>query len=144
MPPLEVTSVEEAGVPARLDSETLRRDYTGFQLIHEGFSTARTVIRTIGAIVLAYFFYRMIGELAGQTTSVTVDLLIRIFAKFQVWISIAAGTALALWGKRERTLRKRTTARLHARIKELETRLDPQRTTSTLTPRGDTNPRDRG
>ncbi|MDX8411904.1 MAG: hypothetical protein R8K46_08585 [Mariprofundaceae bacterium] len=58
----------------------------------------------------------------------------------------AASIAFGFFGVklyyRERMLKKQTVARLEGRVHEREIGIDPDRTTSSLTNRGDTNPED--
>lgn len=51
--------------------------------------------------------------------------------------------AFGLWAIIERSLRKRKTVKLTKRIEELETKIDPQRTSSGLLSTGETHPDDK-
>ena len=92
---------------------------------------------------LGYLGYLSIDTVAGQTTSleffhvVTVELLSRSLP----WWGLTIG--FALWALIERSLRKRKTVKLTKRIEELETKIDPQRTSSGLLSTGETHPDDR-
>jgi len=58
-------------------------------------------------------------------------------------LALSAGLTLAIvWAMKERALRRRKTEYFQSRIRSLEQRLDPERTSSKLTPGGDTNPED--
>jgi hypothetical protein len=80
------------------------------------------------------------GIHAGRSGS---SLLLSVLAEMKVafWVSLA-GAACA-WGFVERRLRHRKVEQLQGRIKQLETMIDPDRSTSGLTPAGRTNPLDR-
>lgn len=96
-----------------------------------------------GSIVLiAYFIYLSIASLAGQTTLASIGITFignLTVSETVAWILAASGT---IYGLNERRVRKNTVARLQPRITSLEKRLDPDRSSSTLTLRGDTNPED--
>jgi hypothetical protein len=107
------------------------------------FRTLRTVVRGAYGIGGAYIALLMVQSLAGQTTSVLVTILIEAFVNLRFAGVAAVILALAGWGYGERQIRKRQTDRWHRRVRVLEQVIDHNRSTSTLTPRGDTNPRDR-
>lgn len=102
----------------------------------------KLLIRYITWLGLAFFGYLSIDALAAETTyleifnSVTVELL----SKSLPWWALT--TVFALWAILERSLRKRKTKKLTKRIEHLETKLDPQRTSSGLLSTGDTHPND--
>jgi hypothetical protein len=92
---------------------------------------------------VAYYIYRIFDALAGKTTLTYIftSLLANITITASIAVSLAlTGLGYGLYQKRQR---KKTTERLHKRIKELETYFDENRSTSGLTTRGDTNPVDR-
>ena len=80
-------------------------------------------------------------EAAGQET------VIRVFSNafenqgppITIYLLISA---LFIWAMLERYLRRTKTVYFQNRIKKLESKMDPNRTGSELTPRGDTNPKD--
>jgi hypothetical protein len=119
------------------------QDNHRFHITDQIFRTLRTTIRGAYGIVWAYIAFLMIQSLAGQTTSVLVTILIEAFVNLRFVGVAAVVAALAGWGYGERQIRKRHTDRWHRRVRELEQIIDPNRSTSTLTPRGDTNPRER-
>ena len=92
-----------------------------------------------GPALIGYVFVVLpLQATAGKTT--TVSFLYQMVFAYKLDLaatSAAAAIAIALWS-RERKTRKDTVERLHAQIKELELKLDPDRSTSGLTPRGDT------
>lgn len=101
-----------------------------------------SLIRWTGGVLLAYLGYRSIDTLAHGAT--TADIGIRFFTDVRIstvlaWTVAAGG---ALYGQKERKLRRDTVERLSERIRILEAHIDPGRTTSMLTARGDTNPGD--
>jgi hypothetical protein len=103
----------------------------------------RQFIRWCGIVACAYLGKESIGLLAGRET--IADIVLKVLSNVQVnvavsWaVSAVAGSAWYV----ERRLRKKDIERLSARTKELELRLDPNRTSSSLTPQGDTQPGDK-
>ena len=97
-----------------------------------------------GAIVLIVRYgYLSIVSLAGQNT--LADIGINFLSNINVSIAVAwtAGVGGLAYGARQKKLRKNTVERLQGRIQELETEIDPNRSTSNLTHRGDTRPEDK-
>ena len=80
-------------------------------------------------------------ELAGKTTLANVAISVFKGYTALVWLLIPA--AAVVWALVERDLRKRKTAYLYRRIKHLEQKLDPNRSSSALMEAGDTNPTDK-
>lgn len=102
-----------------------------------------SLIQWAGLVTIAFFAYRSIECLAGQATfaDVGIEILADVnVSKALAWVFGASG---ALYGLRQRSLRKTTVERLQDRVRELETGIDPGRSSSGLTPRGNTNPEDR-
>lgn len=93
--------------------------------------------------VMAYFAKVSVESLAGKTT--LADLGVNAFFGIdykQVIAYSVAGRCFLLY-RSEKRLRKETTERLTNRVTGLELKIDPSRTSSEITPSGDTNPRDR-
>ena len=108
-------------------------------------SVLNTLIRWTGLVLIAFFAYRSIDVLAGETTGADIGISVGLLASVPVsqavaWILGAGGMAFGLL---ERRLRKNTIERLQSRIKSLETQADPGRTSSLLTPRGETRQEDK-
>lgn len=115
-----------------------------FFVVDQSFRTGRTFLRGMFGAAWAYFAYLAISNLAGQNTSVVVNLALKAIVEGRFLIATGGMAALGVWAVTERKLRKRQIVRWHSRIKELETKVDVNRTTSMLTIEGDTNPMDRG
>jgi len=103
---------------------------------------ANNLIKWGGLVAISYFIYLSIDSLAGETTA--ADIGIGLLADIKLsdaaaWVFGGSGT---VYGLRQRTLRRSTIERLQARIKELEKAIDPKRTSSGLTTRGETHPMD--
>ena len=73
-----------------------------------------------------------------------LGLTVRTFANLQINVIAAWAFGLASlgYGAFQKKLRQSTIERLQGRITELETLVDSSRTSSDLTPRGETRPED--
>ena len=105
-------------------------------------SVANTVTKWGALVLIAFFGYRAVDVLAGQET--LADIGIRFLADIRVstavgWLSGLLGVG---YGIRQRALRYNTIERLQTRIRELESAIDPKRSSSKLTTRGQTRPED--
>ena len=111
----------------------------------------RDLVKWVSLASIFYFSYLSIYALAGKSTQ--ADIAIDIFQGFGLYIfknstlhekvEYIVITGLLIWGLLERKLRRDAIERLHRRSRELEARIDPNRTSSRLTHRGTTNPGDR-
>lgn len=126
---------------AQLETENriLRRGHsaTGFVSVINNF------IKFGALVLIVRYIYLSIGALAGKETF--ANILIGFFANLTVSQTLAYifGAGGVLYASGERVLRKRTVRRLQGRIIELEAAKDPHRSSSNLTPLGETHPRDR-
>ena len=105
----------------------------------------RTAIRGLCWFGAAYVGFGAIGLFAGQSTGVDLALSLVITALIElkfVFAIVLTGAACA-WAVVERTLRHRKVEKLQGRIRELETEIDPEGSTSGLTQKGKTNPEDK-
>lgn len=105
--------------------------------------TARLIVVAATVIFLGMFARDAVIALAGKTTNANV--LLEFFGHLEVTVAIAWGAAAtaAIWGYRERSLRRSTTKRLSTQIEDLELLVDPGRTSSNLSRTGQTNPKDK-
>ncbi|WP_144057448.1 hypothetical protein [Novipirellula maiorica] len=105
-------------------------------------SVINNAIRWTGCGVIAYFLFKAIDSLSGQTT--TADIGIGLVGQLELSdvFAILFGGGGAVYGARQKSLRQETVERLQLRIRELEENEDGSRTSSGLTPRGETNPED--
>jgi len=101
--------------------------------------TVRTLIRWLCAALIVYLSNEMLSAFAGRTT----ELMVSILAKSEVSISLALAGGCAVWAILERMVRKRAIERLTERTQKLEKAIDPKRSSSGLTTRGNTHPRDK-
>lgn len=93
-------------------------------------------------IFVARYMYLGVHCLAGKVT--VADFFVRLFSNksFVCVISLLVGGGGVGYGVKQRKLRRDNIERLHARIKGLEADKDSGRSSSNLTPRGDTNKED--
>ena len=105
-------------------------------------SIANNLIRWGAICFIAYLVFRCIETLAGKTTFADIGIDFLADVKISVLLSLCAGAGGVAYGYKQRQLRKSTVELLHKRINELETEVDSSRSSSNLTARGDSNPRD--
>lgn len=121
------------------ENKLLRRGNTAFAVS----SILNTLIRYGSYVLIAMFTYLSIASLAGQETkaSVVINFLGSLtVSQWAAWAIAGGSTVIAV---RERKLRKDNTATLTQRTEKLEKARDPKRSSSKLTRRGDTHPRDK-
>lgn len=123
----------------------IARGKASFQEVDQFYRTARTAIRSIAWVVVAWFGFGALEKFAGESTDVSLAMsfILNALVDFKFSFSIALTGAACAWGAIERSLRLRKVEQMQARIIELETAIDPNRSSSGLTPQGKTNPRDR-
>lgn len=106
-------------------------------------SVANNVARWAGGVGIVFFAYKTVATLAGETTVADIGIKVLADVRFSevfAWIFGASGVG---YGWRQRKLRRDTIERLSGRQQALEKGIDPKRSSSELTTRGDTNPEDR-
>jgi hypothetical protein len=113
------------------------------KLTEERYRLFRLVVIWVGICVLGYWTKEAIIALAGQSTSVVVQAGLKIISDVSFTISYMVSAGCTTWAVAERKIRQKRVRELHVRIKELETAIDPNRSSSKLTVEGKTNPRDR-
>ena len=132
--------------------EDLQRelDFLKTRRLVDGFAAlANNLIRWSGAVTIVYFgITRPIEALAGKATWADIAVLVRAQLEKgdgKTWALVGSWvlTALAVaYGWFQRKLRRDTVEQLQGRIQALEKSVNPSRTSSTLTPRGDTRAED--
>jgi hypothetical protein len=106
------------------------------------FELLRPAVWFAGLSSVSYFLVALpIYYAAGKKTDVNFFYQAIVNARLDLAASLAAAALFGGLWQRERRLKRNDVRRLHGRIKELETLLDPARTSSGLTETGDT-PRD--
>jgi hypothetical protein len=112
--------------------------------IEQRYSTVRIAVKWTGIAAAIYFAAEALKAFAGRDTSIIVNAALSLFANLNLTVAISLAGAATVWAVCERMLRRYKVEKMQGRIKELETRLDPRRTTSGLLPDGRTNPADLG
>ena len=104
--------------------------------------TFRDVAKYGAYALVAYFAFGAVRALAGKQTTAWFFAQL-LYPKSGEVLGPWALTVMSVsWGTLERRLRLRKTEYMQQRIRELEHRLDPNRTSSGLLADGRTNPRD--
>jgi hypothetical protein len=111
-----------------------------FKRTEERYRLFRLVVMWIAICILGYFAKDAIVALAGQSTNLVVQMGLKVFSDVRVAVSWAVTGGFGLWAYGERKIRQKRVLQLHARIKELEIAIDPDRSTSRLTPEVKTKP----
>ena len=113
------------------------------RLIDRGAAVLTAMSYAAAVVGTAYCVSLAIGHLAGQSTSLLVTYLTDTGSGITVTISIGTGVLGATYGVWQRHLHHKTVAYFGPRLAAYEMRLDPERSTSGLPPRGTTHPQDR-
>lgn len=136
---------------AKNKKPTMEEQVVGLKKFELFYDFAKTVVDAFKWVGTAWIIYLIFNKIAGKNTQADINLRaifdecssdgyafgIIFFALFIAYLAIA-------YGRRESKLRKDTVEKLQNRIKELEVQLDPGRSSSMLTERGDTNEGDKG
>lgn len=110
----------------------------------EIFDTAIRLLIPWGALALiAFWVHSDVIALAGKQTLANIGLSFLGDIRVSDAVAYIFGAAGAGYGIAERTVRRRTIARLAEENKNLEKLVHPERSTSHLTKRGTTSPEDK-
>jgi hypothetical protein len=105
-------------------------------------SVLQAAIRWGAIVCITRYIYLTISKLAGQQTSADIGVGFLADVNVSVFVAWTLGSAGVIYGYYQNRLRKDTVERLQGRIQALELKLDPNRSSSRLTKRGDTRPED--
>jgi hypothetical protein len=94
------------------------------------------------AVVAGYYISDIVRDLARKQTDASLVVKMMLGLSADRWIAYAVGVAGTAFGLKER-LKRRDIKRLSRRTNDLESRLDPNRTSSELLPDGRTREDDR-
>jgi len=116
------------------------------RLIDPGFSALATGFKWGALAWIGYCASDAVRYLAGQQTEATISIVLDFLTKTgsgtTTGVSLVTAVLATFYGLKERQLRSRKVEHLQGRVRELESKLDVNRTTSGLTPQGRTNPKD--
>jgi hypothetical protein len=109
-------------------------------------SVVNTAIKYGTFLGIAYCTYLTVDSLAGKTTLANIVLSLLTDMKVSEGVAYAFGAFFGgggiAYGEVQRRLRRRVTRDQANRAALRERRIDPNRSSSNLTPSGDTNPED--
>ena len=105
--------------------------------------TMRHLAKWAAIAVIAVCAWLSIEALAGKATMLEAVFEYTAGNKAAVIPPWLIAIVMLVWALVERTLRRRKTAQMQKHVRDLETRLDPDRTGSGLPPDGRTNPKDK-
>jgi hypothetical protein len=95
-----------------------------------------------GICTVAFFIYKCIASLSGQTTVADIGLKVLASMTLSKTVSYTLAGGAACWALGERTLRKKTVAKLSERLTKHETEIDTNRSSSKLPMTGNTRTED--
>lgn len=104
--------------------------------------TVRHLVKWAAVTVVAVFAWLSIEALAGKTTMLEAVFEYTAGNKAAMIPPWLVAIVMLVWALKERALRRRETTQMQKHVRELEIRLDPDRTGSGLPPDGRTNPKD--
>lgn len=113
-----------------------------FGLWFDVLKTVRHLGKWAAVAFVAVCVSQSIGSLAGKATMLKAVFEYTTGNKAAVILPWLVTIVMLVWALRERALRRRKTAQMQDHARDLETRLDPDRTGSGLLPDGRTNPKD--
>lgn len=126
---------------AQLEAELklLKRAKLGDQIA----GSIRSLMAWGGAVLIARYGYLSIEALAGLSTDAKIG--VSFLGDFRISETLAwlLGGSGAYYGWRQRGLRKSTVEQMTAHNRKLEARLDRSRSSSNLTPQGNTREEDK-
>jgi hypothetical protein len=91
---------------------------------------------------IAYCLYLSVNSLSGKET--ISNIAVKVFGNLSInqWLAYVFAGGGCVWGISERSFRRKKTAELGNRVKELETIIDKNRSSSNLPQTGQTHPED--
>ena len=113
-----------------------------FGLWFDVLKTVRHLGKWAAIAFVAVCAWLSIEALAGKATMLKAVFEYTTGNKATVILPWLVTIVMLVWALRERALRRRKTAQMQNHAREIETRLDPDRTGSGLLPDGRTNPKD--
>lgn len=118
------------------------RHHTYAQLMDTVFKIFRTVARAGAFCMVAYFLYHSVEAITNKKTDfkLVIDSVIAVGAN--QWVAYAVAALCGVGYAHQRRLRKKTVESQGRYIQEIETKLDPKRSSSLLTDSGSSSKED--
>jgi hypothetical protein len=137
------TTAATRGKPEPSEADAARRHEILIFTIDRAAALFGTALRVIGLLGSLLLLWLMVRSIAGKETSFSAVVKAAVDMSADRWVAwiVAGGTSYGLY--RERKLRKKSVKESGDTIKQLETIVDPKRTSSGLTDRGVSRQEDR-
>lgn len=103
-------------------------------------ATIQTAVPWVCMVAMAGFFYLAIYSLSGRHTFADIGIAVLSDVKISCALAYTFGVGGILFGLKYKSLKADNVERTGNRIAELEKELDPGRSSSRLTSRGETRP----
>ena len=115
-----------------------------YRVLAKGTDVAKTLIRTAGVVGCIWLIKETIVPFAGEESYADIQILWKIATELRAdqWIAYIVGGGGAYYGLRERQLRRKYIERTTGRVKHLEEKIDPDRSSSGLPETGESKPID--
>ena len=134
----EETLVNKTKSQLEAELKLLRRAKLGDQVA----GVLRTLIAWGGAILIARYAYLSLEALAGLNTNAKIGVSLLGDVRISEALAWVLGGSGVFYGWKQRGLRKSKVEEMAAHNRKLETRLDRNRSSSNLDPKGDTRRED--
>ena len=102
----------------------------------------RAAVIAVAVVAVAYYASRVFIAFAGKKTDALIGIQLITSIKLDRWVAYIVAIMGGTYGLRQRHLRRTSIERTTKRPIELEQRMDPNRTSSGITPRGTTRKED--
>lgn len=115
-----------------------------YRVLAKVIDLSKTVIRGGIGLGALWIIKETIIPFAGSESTADIEILYRLATDLSAdkWAAYILGGGGLIYGLRERKLRKKYIERMSDRIKSLEEKIDPGRSSSGLPKTGDTKPTD--
>jgi hypothetical protein len=129
-------------MPQNTKAELQYKAALGVKVIDSAASVIRTGSKCATLVLACYFADDALKALAGKVT--LANIVVKVFSTMAInqWVAWVLAGGCATWASLERRQKRKKIAELSARPIELETIIDPKRSSSMITPAGTTKPGD--
>jgi hypothetical protein len=136
-------SMAKQRTPAEIELERLKEEnrHSRFIQIVDSITRLSLVgIQWAGLVGIMYFTYNSVSVLSGKATFADIGIRLIGDLKISEGLAYCLGSGGILYGLNQRRLRRQTIEHLSSRLRRYESQIDPNRTSSGLTPKGTTPP----